>query len=202
MDAVVSLRNSQFSRNIELCIKGHLSLSQKVTRLLCYKELFAPSRAKHILTKMKIFFIVASAILFSSSAHACSCTMPSSCLPSYKTESTPMFKATAMKTVPVPDSAYSWTVFKYETTFRGCAPSTKKIIVKSPKTAESCGVSFTPGMCYLLTVRKSGSMTPPPMIASKGMPVYSAVSCAVNKPWELVPYKTKSILYKTPVFGC
>jgi len=152
------------------------------------------------------FVFIASVLLFSAVAvqatETCSCTMPESCLEGFETETTPMMKAYAEKTLDVPNSPYSWTVFTHTASFRGCPPSTEHFVVKTPKTAGACGLTFTPGSTYLLTASLSGSSTPPPSVAAYGCDVYSAVSCNFNKEWESVPYETQTTLYDTPAPVC
>lgn len=133
---------------------------------------------------------------------ACTCKMPSSIRDGFDTETSPVYKAAALSTLNVPDDAYTWTVFEVKVVFRGCSPRTSRIVVKSPKTAAGCGVQFVAPYVYLLTLRKSGSSTPPPSVAAYGLDVYSAVSCNCNKLWDSVPYNDQLFLYYSPVTGC
>ena len=150
-----------------------------------------------------IFFTSALILLFATaSAQKCSCKMPTSALIGLETETTPMMKATAKRWLKVKNSPYNWIVFEHEAQFRGCKPTTKKFIVKTPKSAKTCGVKFYSGKTYLITVTSAGSSTPPPTIAAYAVDVYSAVSCNYNKLWADVPYKTKTTLYDTPIKYC
>lgn len=146
--------------------------------------------------------VMASMVMFTSASKVCSCTMPTSCFTDFYTETTPMYKATALSVLDVPDSEYTWTLFDFHVEFRGCAPTTSKIIVKSPKTESACGVTFIRDTCYLLTVRKAGSSTPPPSVAGYGLDVFAAVSCNYNMPWESVDFAVQTKLYDATVRGC
>eukprot|EP00171_Calliarthron_tuberculosum_P010206 IDg10206t1 len=122
---------------------------------------------------MKLSFYAVAVMLLvgvasAAAADTCSCESPKSCMIDFETESTPMFKATSLGALDVPNSEYVWNVFEFHVEFRGCAPTTSKFIVKSPRTAGMCGVGFVKDTCYLLTVRKAGSSTPPPAVTAYG----------------------------------
>lgn len=135
-------------------------------------------------------------------ASECSCVMPSSCLENYESETTPLIKAKAMKTLEVPNSEYTYTLFEYNFVFRGCPPSHHEFVVKTPSTTAACGVAFEEGTKYLLTLRLSTESTPPPAVAAYNRDLYSAVSCNFNKKWAEVPYGDANTLYYSEIRGC
>ena len=150
-----------------------------------------------------------SAIVFTAVvaiAAACSCTPPKSCLVGFTEETTPMMKATAVRVMDVPNSQYSWTIFKHNVQFRGCKPTGEYFIVKSPKSASLCGVAFKKNVCYLITARMAGSSTPPPTVYAVkrkyNLDVYSTTYCAYNAKWSSVPFADKKKIYDAPVKGC
>lgn len=141
---------------------------------------------------------VMAASLTIASASKCTCTMPSEPV----TGGSPMFKATAERAIDIPNSEYAWTLFSFEVEFYGCAPASRQFMVMSPKSDSSCGVSFTPGSTYLLTVRKSGTSTQPPTISAYNLDTFSVTKCNFNKLWESVPFDIQTKLYDMPLSGC
>ncbi len=115
-------------------------------------------------------------------------------------------KATVVRVMDVPNSQYSWTIFKHNVQFRGCKPSGDYFLVKSPKTAAACGVAFKKDMCYLISAHMAGSSTPPPMVYAVkekyNLDVFSTTYCAYNAEWDSIPFADKQKLYDAPVQGC
>ena len=142
--------------------------------------------------------MVALVGIFAMAESICTCTMPSSVLDTFETETTPIMKVVAERALDVPNSPYSWMIFKHTATFRGCTPALEHIVVKTPN-GDGCGLSFEVGKTYLLTASISSSSTPPPSVAAWGLETYTAVSCNYNAEWDMVPYETQSFLYDAPV---
>lgn len=149
-----------------------------------------------------IFAIALLALGVGALASECSCTMPTSCLENYESETTPLIKAKALKNFEVPNSEYTYTLFEYNFVFRGCPPSHHEFVVKTPSTPEACGVPFDLGTKYLLNLRLSTESTPPPSVAAYNRDLYSAVSCNFNKKWAEVPYEDANTLYYSEIRGC
>lgn len=131
----------------------------------------------------------------------CSCSMPTSVQNGYESDTTPVFKAEAVEHLSIGDPHYSYTAMRVKVVFRGCAPGSEYIAVKSPKTTAACGMSYTPGTTYAVTAKLSRSSTPPPGLPT-AMEVYTATSCSYNKEWTDCPYDDKVFLYYSPVRGC
>lgn len=131
----------------------------------------------------------------------CSCSMPSSIQNGYESDTSPVFKADAIEERDVGDAHYTYTVMRVKVIFRGCAPDGEYIVIKSPKTAAACGVTYTPGTTYAVTAKLSRSSTPPPGLPA-AMEIYTATSCGYNKEWTECPYDDKVFLYYSPVRGC
>jgi len=134
-------------------------------------------------------------------AMSCECTMPTSCMVDFNGSSTPMMKATAVEDLTV-NYGYRWTVFEHKATFRGCKPTTDYFLVKTPKLVKKCGLRFKVGETYTLTVRPSGSSTPPPAVAAYGLDTYVGVKCDYNKLWDDMPFANQTALYDMPVSQC
>jgi len=141
---------------------------------------------------------ISTAIFGIAESTTCTCTMPSSVMDTFETETTPIMKVVAERALEVPGSPYSWMIFKHTATFRGCTPELEHIVVKTP-TETGCGLTFVVGKTYLLTASISSSSTPPPSVAAWGLETYTAVSCNYNSEWDMVPYETQSALYDAPV---
>ena len=130
----------------------------------------------------------------------CACTMPTSILDDYETESSPVFKAKAIEKLDVADPHYKYVRFEYNFVFRNCPPPHPDFIVKTPSSEESCGIYFEIGEKYLLSLTKAGGATPLP--GAKGRAVYKADSCHVTTKWSDVPFDVANTLYYSEVRGC
>ncbi|PXF43155.1 hypothetical protein BWQ96_07099 [Gracilariopsis chorda] len=127
--------------------------------------------------------------------------MPSNIRSGYDSDTTPVFKAEAIENRATGDPNYEYTVMRVKVTFRGCPPANEYVVVKSPKSAASCGVAFEPGNMYAVTAKLCRSSTPPPGLPAS-METYTATSCSYNKRWDSCPYNDKVFLYYSPVQGC
>lgn len=127
--------------------------------------------------------------------------MPTSIQNGFDVDTSPVFKAEAVEVRDVGDAHYSYTVMRVKVVFRGCAPTNEYIVVKSPKTAGACGITFTPSTVYAVTAKLARSSTPPPGLPAS-MEIYMATSCSYTKEWASLPYDDKVFLYYSPPPTC
>lgn len=129
----------------------------------------------------------------------CDCTPPSSVLAGYYEGTSPVIKADLVGILGE-DELYVYYEFSYNFVFRGCSPSAHEFIVKSSKS--DCGVRFTEGVKYMLTLNEAGGATPPPGVAARGLDMYSARSCDFNVEWQSLPFEHINELYYSEARGC
>jgi len=102
---------------------------------------------------LPLLALLAPPLLLPSSAHACSCLLPT--VESSYHDSDAVIEAHVLLSLPVGDER--WVVARVGATFKGCLEESELVLLTTPSSSAACGATLQNGQTYLINGTSDGS---------------------------------------------